>query len=279
MRRRSLPCAVAGLALLLHAAPALAQVLVPRADVYLSTRERWRGIRRNAHPLVQLDALAAVRLREVSLSAGVWGAVEPGDTRGEPRADLRSGTLGFSTTTAWGQLAASWGGLGAAAGVTRDWFRRVGGDPAVTELYLRLDYQTGRWAPAISFWQAVAGADGAYLEPSIAYHHFVNPFDGPVLAWTTTLRAGFQVGERAPDGGVKVPGPEETGLTHAGVGTGIRAAIPLGPVVALLLSTGPELQVGRDPATRRRRDGSEAAALALWWPVRLGLTAPFRRSR
>lgn len=283
--RRVLPAsAFLFLALSLSAEAVMAQAvahrpewLVRRADVYLATRERWRGIRRNAHPLLQSDLLVGLALGGLSLSGGGWAAVESGDTRAEPRPDLRAGSLGFSTASVWGQVAGGTGGLTLATGIIRDWYRRVGDDPAVTEVYLTGRFQRGRWTPSVSLWHAVTGAHGAYLEPAVAFHHFINPFAGPVLSWTSTLRAGFQLGERNPDGGAGVPGPEQTGFTHAGLGSSIRAAIPLGSDLSLLASLGGELQWSEDPATRRRRDGDTAARLALWWPFQVGLSYPLGR--
>ncbi len=251
--------------------------LVRRGDIYVATRERWRGIRRNVHPLLQADLLVGLKVGSTSFSAGGWSAVEPGDTRDEPRPDLRAGTLGFSTTAAWGQVAATAGGLTVAGGAIREWYRRVGGDPAVTEAYLTGRFQEGRWTPSVSIWHAVSGARGTYAEPTISFHHFVNPFAGPVVSWTSVLRAGFQLDQREPEGGAKVPGPEETGLTHIALGTTIRAAFPVCCDISLLASFGAELQYGRDPATRRRRDGSQAAPLAIWSPLQIGFSYPLGR--
>lgn len=251
--------------------------LVRRANVYIVTRERWRGIRRNAYPLLQGDVVAGLKLGRLSLTAGGYGAVELGDTRDEPRPDLRAGTLGFSTATVWGQLAATSGGLTVSAGAIRDWYRRVGDDPVVSEIYTTARWQRGRWTSSVSYWHVVKGADGAYLEPAVAFHHFINPFTGPVVAWSTTLLAGFQIDQRDPGGGPAVPGPEDTGLTHVMLASTVRAAVPMFANFSLLLDLGPHLQWGIDPAARRRRDGSEAAQLALWWPLQIGVSYPLRR--
>ena len=252
--------------------------LVRRVDVYVSTRDRWRGVRRNAMPWVQGDLSAGVRWSGLSLSAGGWAAVETGSTEEEPRADLRAGSLGMTAATGWVQAAASTGGLVTSVGVVRDWYRRTGSDPAVTELYGSARLQPGtRWSFALSAWHAVSGAGGTYLEPAWGFHHFINPFTGPVLSWTTALRAGFQAGARDPAGGAKVAGPEGTGLTHVALSSTVRGAWPVGYDLALLFALGPELQYGRDAAARRRRDGSRGPPLGFWWPLQVGLSYPVRR--
>ena len=68
-----------------------------RFDVGVLTRDRWRGIRRNAHPVTHIDGMAGVLLGDVSVSAGVWASVEPGSTRGELLPDLRAGEWGTFT--------------------------------------------------------------------------------------------------------------------------------------------------------------------------------------
>lgn len=251
--------------------------LLRRADLYMSTRERWRGIRRNALPWVQGDLVLGLRSGGLSLSAGAWGALETGRTGTEPRPDLRAGALGPTMATAWVQATAAKRGFTLSFGGLRDWFRRPGRDPAVGEIYAAARFQRDRWSTAASVWRAVSGAHGTYVEPSAAFHHFVNPFTGPVASWSSTVRAGIQVGARNPAGGASVPGPAGTGLTHLALGTTLRGALPLGWDVALVLSTGPELQYRRDPAARRRRDGSRGAAVGLWWPLQVGLSYPVRR--
>ena len=251
--------------------------LLRRADLYFATRERWRGIRRNAHPVLQGDALAGVRLGRFTASAGGYGAVELGNTKRERRPDLRAGTLGFSTASVWGQVAFATRRWTVSGGAIRERYRRVGPDPVVWEAYGNVRYQQGRWAVSAGYWQAVDGAEGSYIEPAVTFYHFVNPFAGPIITWSTSLAAGIQLSERNPDAGAVVPGPEEEGLTHVVLGSAIRAAVPLVAGSALLLEIGPHLQVSLDSAARRRRDGSQAAPLALWCLLRAGISYPLRR--
>jgi hypothetical protein len=250
---------------------------VGRVDLFGTTLDRWRGIRQNAHPVAELDALVGLEGGGVSFTAGGWTTLETKSTRNEPRPDLRAGPARFSDWSAWGQLAGRRGASSVSTGVIRDWYARPGSNPAVTEVYGAARLQTGRWSHSIALWQAVSGADGLYVEPAVAFHHFVNPFTGPAVSLTTTLRAGIQAGKRNPDGGPKVPGPQETGLTHVALGTTLRLGFNLTGPVALVLVTTPELQANRDPATKLRRDGSSTGWLRFWWPLQLGLSCPLRR--
>ena len=72
--------------------------------------------------------------------------VELGNTKLEPRPDLRAGTLGFSTTSVWGQVAFATRRWTVSGGAIRERYRRVGPDPAVWEVYGNVRYQQGRWA-------------------------------------------------------------------------------------------------------------------------------------
>jgi hypothetical protein len=279
--RRLMLAAIAGAALTpplqAQATPEQPAWLLRRADVYFATRERWRGIRRNAHPILQGDALAGVRLGRFTATAGGYGAAELGNTKLEPRLDLRAGTLGFSTTSVWGQVAFATRRWTVSGGAIRERYRRVGPDPAVWEVYGTVRYQQGRWAVSAAYWQAVDGAEGSYVEPAVTFYHFVNPFAGPIITWSTSLAGGIQLSERNPDAGALVPGPEEEGLTHVVLGSTIRAAVPFVAGSAFLLEVGSHLQLSVDSAARRRRDGSRAAPLALWFPLRAGISYPLRR--
>jgi hypothetical protein len=153
----------------------------------------------------------------------------------------------------------------------------VGPDPVVWEVYGNARYQKGRWAVSTSYWQAVDGAEGGYVEPAVTFYHFVNPFAGPILTWSTSLAAGVQLSARNPDAGAVVAGPEEEGLTHVVASSTVRSAWPLVAGAALLVEVCPHLQWGVDSATRRRRDGSRAAPLSVWIPIRAGISYPLRR--
>ena len=279
--RRLMLAAIAGAAvtppLQAQATPEQPAWLLRRADVYFATRERWRGIRRNAHPILQGDALTGVRLGRFTASAGGYAAVELGNTKFEPRPDLRTGTLGFSTASVWGQVAFATRRWTVSGGAIRERYRRVGPDPAVWEVYGNVRYQQGRWAFSTAYWQAVDGAEGSYVEPAVTFYHFVNPFAGPIITWSTSLAGGIQLAERNPDAGAVVPGPEETGLTHVVLSSVIRTAVPLFAGSALLVELGPYLQWSVDSAARRRRDGSRAAPLSVWMPLRAGISYPLRR--
>lgn len=243
----------------------------------MTTRDLWRGIRRNAYPVTQMDGVLGVALGAVSLSGGVWASVEMGDTRHELRPDLRADDRAPSQWTVWGQVAARRARLAVAAGILQDSYVRTRPDPTVTELYATARLDAGRWMPSFSLWHAVDGADGDYLEPAIAFHHVVNPFAGPAAAWTSTLRAGIQVGHREPDGGAAVPGPTGVGLTHIALSTTFRLTASLRHDFGFALSFGPEVQVNRDPATKAHRDGSDAGDVRVWLPVQIGISWPFRR--
>ncbi len=250
--------------------------ITARADAGLLTRDRWRGIRRNAHPVSHVDGLLGFLLGDFSVSAGAWTSVESGSTSGEVLPELRAGGWGPSQWSVWTQLAYRRGPLVISGGVLRDEFVRLVDDPAVTELYGSARLQHGRWSGSFAFWHAVDGATGTYLEPGIAFHHFVNPLTGPALSWTTTLRAGVQASRRIPDAAA-VPGPTETGLTHVALGTGLRVALNIGWELALVLGAGVEAQLNVDPATKRHRDGSDAGKLRLWAPLYAGISVPLRR--
>ncbi len=284
-RRPLLSTRAAALWLILGAVPgsgAVAQYPRPdrltatgRLDLYATTRLEWRGVRRNAHPAAQADAMAVAGYRGVNASVGAWTSMELEETAGEPRSDLRAGAAGPTQRTLWGQLGYRKAALSLALGAVRDWYTRAGDDPATVEAYAVARLQAGRWSGAISVWESLDGVEGTFLEPALVFHHFVNPFAGPAVTWASGMRGGIQIGERNPDAGPSVPGPEGTGLTHVVLDSRIRATVHLGSGLALVGATGPELRINRDPATRRGRDGSEAD-VRLWWPVQAGLSWPLR---
>jgi hypothetical protein len=251
--------------------------LLYRVDLYAATRERWRGIRRNATPVAEVDGLVGAQWRGLSVTAGAWAMLEIGGTGDEVLPELHAGDRVPSQWTGWVQGALRYRQLTLTTGVTRDWYVRGGRDPRVTEVFATARAQVGRWMPSIAFWQAVDGAGGGYLEPALSVGHFVNPFTGPAASWITTVRGGFQIGHRDPEGGASVPGPEGTGLTHVAVGTQVRLAFNITRQVVLVASTGPEVQINRDPATKRHRDGSSAGSLRVWWPLQAGFSWPLRR--
>jgi hypothetical protein len=249
---------------------------IVRVDAVAGTRDLRRGIRNNAHMVGDLDAVLGLQHGTVSLTVGAWSQFEANATRREPRPDLRAGPAGLTDWSAWLQFAHRTRRVTLATGVIRDFYRRVGADPAVTEIYGSVRLQAGRWSPSLSAWQATAGAGGLYLEPSLAWHHLANPFAGPAIIWTSTLRSGFQIGPRRPEGGAKVPGPMGTGLTFLSLNSSVRPEVDLGPV-ALLMGIGVEAQINRDDATRLRRDGTRRGWFRVWAPLQLGLSYPSRR--
>ena len=279
MSRRS-ACLVTGVVLLVSATSAWAQAPrlepIARVDAVLGTRDLRRGIRNNAHMVGDLDAVLGLQYGSVSLTAGAWSQFEANSTRREPRPDLRAGPVGLTDWSAWLQVAHRTRRATLATGIIRDFYRRVGGDPAVTEIYGSVRVYAGRWSPALSAWQATAGADGLYLEPSLAWHHLANPFVGPAIIWTSTFKSGFQIGSRRPEGGAKVPGPTGTGLTLLSLNSSLRPEVDLGKV-ALLMVIGVEAQINRDDATRLRRDGTRRGWFRVWAPLQLGLSYPSRK--
>ena len=249
--------------------------VVWRANLIETNRLEWRGIRRNAGVATAADLSATVLYRGMSASAGLWTSAELESTRSEPRPDLRSGGAGPTQWSLWGQVGYRRGPLSLAAGVIHDRFVRPGDDPSTAEGYVTGRLQAGRWSGSLSLYESLDGVSGASLEPSVTFHHFANPFSGPAVTWSSTLRAGVQLGERDPDAGALVPGPEETGLTHLVAESRLRAAIPVSRSAAILLATGPQLRFNRDPATRRGRDGSEAD-VRFWWVAQAGVSFPVR---
>lgn len=275
-------------------------VPVGRIDAFVTTRDLQRGIRNNAYVLGELDAILGLQRGGLSLTAGAWSAFEPHDTDDERRPDLRAGSAGLSDWSAWLQLTSRIGravrdpgdsldpGAGRdlragrlilSGGAMREWHRRVGSDPAVTEVYGTARVNAGRWTPTISAWQAVSGAKGLYLEPSLRLHLLGSPFSGPDFLVTTTLKAGFQIGSRDPDGGAKVAGPVGTGFTHLSVGLSLREGFWLFRSVTLVSVTAVEAQFNRDPATKLRRNGTHTGWFRLWAPIQLGLSYPLGRGR
>ncbi len=251
--------------------------LTGRADLFATSRDMWRGIRRNAQPAIQADAMGGVFYRGVSLTAGGWGSLVAGDTRREARPELRVGTWDWSEFSLWGQVAYRTPAITASVGVMRNTYVGSGLNPEVTEAYGTVRLQRGRWSSQASVWAALDGAEGAYIEPSVSFHHFVNPFAGPAIDWTTTLYAGLQAGLRRPAGGAAVPGAEGEGLTHVGLGSAIRGAFSLGEGFAVVARLEALLQVNRDAATQRGRDGNEAD-FRFTCPLQLGFSWPSRRS-
>ena len=270
--------------------------VVGRVDAFVLTRDIQRGIRTNATVPGELDAIVGIRRGGLTVSAGGWTTFEAQSTKEERRADLRAGPAGLTDWSAWLQLTARVTrkppvleeGLdpGAeqdqppvrmvlSAGAVRNWYRRVGSDPAVTELYATGRLNAGSWMPSLSAWQAVSGADGLYLEPALSRHLWGSPFSGPDMLAEATVKAGFQIGRRHPDGGAKVPGPLGTGLTHVALAASLREAFWIVGSVSFVSVVGVELQYSRDPAARMRRDGTIGCRVRLWFPLQVGVSYPF----
>jgi hypothetical protein len=269
--------------------------LVGRIDAFVLTRDVQRGIRTNATVPGEMDAILGLRRGWLTLTAGGWTTFEAQSTAGEPRADLRAGPAGLTDGSAWLQatvkvttpLPAQVDSLdrGAeqgqrpvrmvlSAGAIRNWYRRTGSDPGVTELYATGRLNAGSWMPSLSAWQAVSGADGLYLEPALSRHLWGSPFSGPDILAEATLKAGFQVGRRHPAGGAKVPGPMGTGLTHVALAASLREAFWIIGSVSLVSVVGAELQFSRDRAARLRRNGTIGSKLRAWFPLQVGVSYP-----
>ena len=252
-----------------QAPPPPARSALLRADVFVSSRHHWRGIRRSDAPVLHADAAGGLRLGRFSLTAGGWTGLELQEADGRRHSDLRSGHWGLAEWDGWGQGAARLGPAILAMGVLRSTYLRQPEHPSVTEVYGWGQIHFNRLAVSLGVWHAVRGAEGTYVEPSIAFHHFINPFSGPAISWTTTATAGVQAGRRHPAPGI--PGATGTGLTHAALTSAVRLAVNVGPA-ALVFAMSPVIQVSRDPATY----GNESD-IRFWWPFQAGISWPLRR--
>lgn len=240
--------------------------LVWRADLTGLTQYYWRGIRMNDRFALQPDAVLGYAHDGYSVSAG-------GRASGDAELDDFFDEY-FDEVNAWGQLAVQRGGVTAAVGIMRFWYRP---SPPVsahtTETYGWLRWQIGRWAPAVQAWTGVQGVHGSYVEPSLTRNHIANPFAGPGISLSSRVRAGFQLGDRDPDSPL-IPGPTRTGLTFVELAMTLRVALDLGPVT-LVSSIGPAFRVNRDPATRVQPGGStDKVHISL--PFQLGFALPGR---
>lgn len=247
-----------------------------RVDLFGSTLLEWRGIRRNARSVVQADATATAGYQGLTATVGGWTALELTGTGDEPRPDLRVGGAGPAQWSLWAQVGWHRPGVAVTLGAIRDWYVRPSADPSTAEAFAAVRAQAGRWSGSVSLYESLDGVHGAYLEPAITFHHFLNPFTGPALSWSTGVRGGFQLGSRNPEAGPAVPGAEGTGFTHLIVDSRLRVTIDVAWQLAVLVATGPELHFNRDPATKRGRDNFQAD-VRLWWPLQAGLSWPLRR--
>lgn len=241
--------------------------LVWRADLTGLTQYYWRGIRRNDRFALQPDLALGYAHDGYSVTAGGRAS---GDSELEGFFDEY-----FEEVSGWGQVAAQRGGVTAALGVLRTWYRPPSFAAVhATEAYGWFRWQMERWAPAVQVWTAVQGVHGSYVEPSITRYHVANPFAGPGAALSSRLRAGFQLGDRDPDSPL-TPGPTGTGLTFVELSTTLRVALDLGPVT-LVTSIGPALRLNHDPATKLQPDGS-SDKVHLSFPFQVGFALPGRR--
>ena len=264
--------------LLLVLAPGVAGAQAPpppgrsaliRADVFVSSRHHWRGIRRSDAPVLHADAAGGVRLGRFSLTAGGWAGLELREADGVSHSDLRPGHWGLAEWDGWGQAAARLGPAILAVGLLRSTYLRQPEHPSVAEVYGLGQIHFHRFAVSLGVWQSIRGAEGTYVEPSIAFHHFINPFSGPAISWITTATAGVQAVHRHPAQGI--PGATGTGLTHAALTSAVRLAVNVGPA-ALVFVMSPVIQLSRDPATYG--NGSD---IRFWWPFQAGVSWPLRR--
>ncbi|MEP7325145.1 MAG: hypothetical protein ABI836_04280 [Gemmatimonadota bacterium] len=240
--------------------------LVWRADVTGVTRYSWRGIQMNERFALQPDLALGYAHNGYSVSAG-------GRASGDSKLDDLLHEY-FQELDVWGQVAVRQGGVTAALGAMRFWYR-VPSLEAVhtTEAYGLFRWQTGRWAPAVQAWSGVQGVHGVYFEPSLTRHHIANPFAGPGASLSSKLSAGFQLGDRNPDSPL-IPGPVRTGLAFVELATVLRVALDLGPVT-LVSSFGPALRFNRDPTAKLQPDGS-SDKVHLSWPLQIGVALPGR---
>ena len=265
----ALTAIAAGTAAYAQAPPPPARAALVRADVFVASRHHWRGIRRSDGLVLHADAAGGVRLGRFSLTTGGWAGLELQEADGQRHSDLRSGHWGLAEWDGWTQGAARMGPAILAMGVLRSTYLRQPEHPSVTEVYGLSQIHFNRFAASLGIWHALQGAEGTYFEPSIAFHHFINPFSGPAISWTTTATAGIQAGHRHPAPGI--PGATGTGLTHAALTSAVRLAVNVGPA-ALVFAMSPVIQVSRDPATYG--NGND---VRFWWPFQAGISWPLRR--
>jgi len=251
--------------------------VVGRADAFMTSGYHWRGIRRSAGPLFQLDGAGGFALGPLAATAGIWLTLDPHRGTATHHSDLAAGERGLSEWDVWGQLSWQTQRVTLAGGMLRSQFRRPGKDPRVTEVFGQARLQAGRSSVSLSAWKAVDGAEGLYLEPAASFHHLVWPFAGPAITWATTLRAGIQAGHRQQSLAPPVPGAAGTGLTHVTVSTVARVGIHVANVVAIVGQLSADVQYRRDAAARLRPDGSRGKPLKFWLPMQVGLSVPLRR--
>lgn len=238
-----------------------------RADLTGLTRYYWRGIRRNDHFALQPDAALGYARNGFTVTAGARAS---GDSELDDFFDDY-----FNELNAWGQVSIRRAGITASLGAMRFWYRAPS-LPTVhtTEAYGWFRWQAGRWAPAVQIWTGLQGVHGGYIEPSLTRYHIANPFAGPGVSLSSTLRAGFQLGDRDPDSPL-IPGPAVTGLTYVALSMTLRAALDLGPVT-LVTAVGPEFRVNRDPAAKLQPNG-KLAKTRIAVPFQVGFAFPGRR--
>jgi hypothetical protein len=115
------------------------------------------------------DGVVGVTKGKAALTAGAWKTV-PIRGRGSELAGTPAdeGDL-------WVQASLSIDHGSMAAGLIRSTYHEPRA-PTVTEVYANLRLDRDRWSSSVSWWTAVKGASGTYVEPAIAWHHAANPF-------------------------------------------------------------------------------------------------------
>jgi hypothetical protein len=256
-------------------APVSAQQFLVRTDAQLASTHVWRGFDRSRTWQLQTDAAVGMQIGHALLSAGGWLNLELGHHRDGHLQDPAPQQKHVSELDGWLQYSNGHGELRWDLAVVRYHFTRVDGLDA-TEATGDLFVQHGRWVPRMKVAKRI-GSKGTYLEPSVTFHHFVSPFEGPGITLSTTLEAGIQAA--SPSVASALPVAVKTGFSHVAFSAALRITIYPVNSLAVFIGVSSRVQWSADSLMRQ---GTSTYPLSrgpfhVWVPLVIGVSFPMTR--
>lgn len=257
------------------AAPAAAQGPIAGTELALVNRYQWRGVRRSDSFVLQSNALLGWQAGAVALTAGGFATFELRESDGVRASDLAAGHWGPGEENAWLSAEFARPGWSLSGGVVKAWYTRADSDATTEELFLRVERIAPVISPRIELWHDPGPGRGSYAEAALS-RIIANPMSGPGVNLVLTGLTGFafrQGGTVRHD--PALPGFTRNGVTHAALQLGVRVTPTIGPV-DLKLDLTPQLQVGFDPATKRRAGDlpGRLRPVRFWMEFAIGFSLP-----
>lgn len=283
---------------LLAAPAALVAQVMAGADLTVNSDYVWRGLTRARAGAVQPALFVGHKGPAFVLSAGAWGSLEAWGAGSDDPTDAGFGADALAEVDYWAQV--DWrtrmlATIDLSLGWTRYTFH---GDPASggrgsewdsDEIFLgaKLSDLSPVWsliglpdrlplAVEISAFGDLGHVGGVYGEVALEADLPINPLGEPFGAILLRNALGLSFDQRNGPGGLQGY-YDGNGPTHYDLSLATVLAFPVGPAL-LTVHPASHLQVGFDPATRRRKVGGDSDSRVFWWgEMTVSVSAPVRR--